>query len=115
MALAALKIWNRYFTTTTGTKGAVDGLTTSFAGPVDGLASLIGDCGVGAVTFNVEPSEDGALVPSAGAVGVRGVLDFDVHATVRPRSTATPVAKRFRGIKGLQKTRNVNRGDWCVS
>jgi hypothetical protein len=62
---------------------------------------LIGDCGVGAVTFNVEPSDAVLLVAPAGSVGVRGVLDFDVHASVKPRSTAIPVTgTKFRDIKG---------------
>ena len=85
------------------TKNTVAALTTSVAGPVDGFTPPTGDCGTGAVTFNVEPS-DAAPADSPGVVGVRGVLDFDVHASVNPNSTVTPVtATEFRDIKSSKK------------
>jgi len=84
---------------------AVEELATSVAGPVAGFTLLIGDCGTGAVTFNVDPSDAAFDVPPvSGVVGVRGVLEFELHARVKPSSTATPVtATVFRDINSSRK------------
>jgi len=103
--LALLKTWNRYWSAGVAAYGAVELLTINLAGPVAGLVPPTGDCGTGAVTFNVEPSSavlDAA--PLFGVVGVRGVLEFDVHASANPRSTATPVTvMKFRDINSSRK------------
>jgi hypothetical protein len=77
----------------------------SVAGPVDGLTPPVGDCATGAVTLSVEPSEAVFDVPPVfGVVGVRGVLEFDVHAIVNASSAATPVtATKFRDINSSRK------------
>jgi hypothetical protein len=75
-------------------------LTTNVAGPVEGLTPPTGDCGTGALALSVEPSD--AVLEAAslfGAVGERGVLEFELQANVNPSSTATPVtATKFRDI-----------------
>src|SRR5687767_7617911 len=100
IAFAALNTWNRYCTGGVEVNAAVEGLTTSVAGPVEGLTPPTGDCGTGALTFSVVPS--GAVLEApveSGAVGVRGVLESEEHAIVNPSSTVTPVtAIRFRVI-----------------
>ena len=84
---------------------AVEALTTKVAGPVEGFAPPTGDCGTGAVAFRVEPSAAVLEVPVVlGVVGVRGVLELDVHASISPSSTVTPVtATMFRDINSSKK------------
>src|SRR6266853_1901618 len=115
MAFALLKTWYRYCNGVEPANCTAAALTTSVAGPVEGLTPPTGDCVTGANTFNVEPS--GAVVgvpPGGGVVGVRGVLEFDVHASANPSSTATPMtATRFRDIKS-SKTKYGNLGGWSL-
>ena len=112
IAFAALKTWNRYWSGGVAVNGAVEALTTRTAGPVDGLTPPTGDCTTGADTFNVA-SDAGVTV--AGGVGVRGVLEFDVHARVNPSSTVTPVtAIKFRDINSSRNELNRPGGLCCV-
>jgi len=75
---------------------------------------LIGDCGTGADTFNVEPSD--AVPdepPPAGVSGESGVLELDEHASVNPRSAAAPItANVFRDINRSKNRRYGTR--WVV-
>jgi hypothetical protein len=76
------------------------------------LTPPTGDCATGAETFNVASD---AGVTGTGGVGVRGVLEFDVHARVNPSSTVTPVtAIMFRDINSSRNELNRPGGLCCA-
>jgi hypothetical protein len=56
---------------------------------------LTGDCGVGAVTFNVDPSGAASPVPGSAAVGETGVDDCFEQAIARARTAADAQATNF--------------------
>jgi hypothetical protein len=87
VAFAALMIWNRYDSGLADANLPVDGLAVRTKVP-SGCWPFTGDFGVGAVTFNVEPSAAASELPASAPDGATGVSGVRPHATAIVRMQA---------------------------